>query len=97
MGGGTWAVPAAIGWPESVVLVLLGVVMFAITVIIQHGIARVPANTAIVIFLFELVAGAVSSALLSDETIGPRDWLGGLLIVSASLVAAARKGGGRRD
>jgi len=65
--------------------------MFAITVIIQHGIARVPANTAIVIFLFELVAGAVSSALLSDETIGPRDWLGGLLIVSASLVAAARR------
>lgn len=91
LGGGVWAVPAAIGWPEGLVLLLLGVVMFAITVIIQHGIARVPANTAIVIFLFELVAGAVSAALLSDETLRPQEWLGGLLIVGASLVAAARR------
>lgn len=90
LGGGIWAVPVVIGWPEGVVLALLGIVMFAITVIIQFGITRVPANTAIVLFLFELVAGAVSSALLSDETLRPQEWLGGLLIVSASLVAARR-------
>ena len=94
VGGGVWAIPAA-GWAEWLVIGLLGVVMFAITVIIQFGIARVPANTAIVIFLFELVAGAVSSALLSDETLRPQDWLGGALIVGASLVAAV--GAPRRD
>lgn len=93
LGSGVWALPAAgaasgLDW---LVLGLLGVVMYAITVIIQHGIARVPANTAIVLFLFELVAGAVSSALLSDEVLRPQDWLGGALIVSASLVAALRR------
>lgn len=93
VGGGVWALPApgAAGWPDWLVLSLLGVVMFAITVIIQWGIARVPANTAIVLFLFELVAGAVSSALLSDETLRPQEWLGGALIVAASLVAALRR------
>lgn len=90
VGGGTWAVPVA-GWAEWLILGLLGVVMFASTVIIQHGIQRVPANTAIVLFLIELVAGAVSAALLSDETLRPQDWLGGSLIVGASLVAAARR------
>lgn len=93
VGGGVWSVPdwSPALWPQWLVVGILGVVMFAITVIIQYGIARVPANTAIVIFLFELVAGAVSSALLADETLRLRDWLGGALIVSASLVAAARR------
>lgn len=90
VGGGSWSVPHA-AWPEWLVLALLGLVMFAITVIIQYGITRVPANTAIVLFLFELVAGAVSSALLSEETLRPQDWLGGALIVAASLVAAVRR------
>ena len=93
LGGGVWATPApaAVAWSDALILALLGVVMFAVTVIIQYGIARVPANTAIVIFLFELVAGAVSSALLSDETLRPQDWVGGALIVAASLVAAVRQ------
>lgn len=92
-GGGEWRVPLA-GWPDSVAWLLvglLGLVMYAVTVIIQFGLARVPANTAIVIFLFELVAGAVSAALLSDEVLRVQDWLGGALIVGASLVAAARR------
>jgi drug/metabolite transporter (DMT)-like permease len=93
VGGGVWSVPAwsPALWPQWLVVGILGGVMFAVTVMIQHGIARVPANTAIVIFLFELVAGAVSSALLSDETLRPQDWLGGTLIVAASLVATARR------
>ncbi|MBU3695086.1 MAG: DMT family transporter [Rhodocyclaceae bacterium] len=97
VGGGVWALPAlgVSGWPEWLVLAILGVVMYAITLIIQFGITRVPANTAIVLFLFELVAGAVSSALLSDESLRPQDWLGGALIVSASLVAAV--GAPRRE
>ena len=89
-GGGVWAMPTSLVLADWLVLVLLGVVMFAISLIIQYGVARVPANTAIVVFLVELVAGAISSALLSDEVLTAREWLGGAMIVSASLVAAVR-------
>ncbi|MFZ4553749.1 MAG: DMT family transporter [Burkholderiales bacterium] len=89
-GGGVWAMPTSLVLADWLVLVLLGVVMFAISLIIQYGVARVPANTAIVVFLVELVAGAISSALLSDEVLTTREWLGGAMIVSASLVAAVR-------
>jgi len=89
-GGGVWAMPTSLVLADGLVLVLLGVVMFAISLIIQYGVARVPANTAIVVFLVELVAGAISSALLSDEVLTTREWLGGAMIVSASLVAAVR-------
>jgi drug/metabolite transporter (DMT)-like permease len=41
-----------------------------------------------VILLFELVVGAVSSLLLTDEVILLREWLGGGLIVIAAYVAA---------
>jgi drug/metabolite transporter (DMT)-like permease len=41
-----------------------------------------------VILLFELVAGAVSSLLLTDEVIVLREWLGGGLIILAAYVAA---------
>ncbi|NCU85377.1 MAG: hypothetical protein EBV57_05145 [Betaproteobacteria bacterium] len=88
--GGVWAMPTSLVLADWLVLVLLGVVMFAISLIIQYGVARVPANTAIVVFLVELVAGAISSALLSDEVLTAREWLGGAMIVSASLVAAVR-------
>ena len=37
---------------------------------------------------FELVAGAVSSMLLTDEVVLPQEWLGGGLIVMAAWLAA---------
>ncbi len=90
VGGGRWSMPAQPALTDLLLLAILGLTLGSITVIIQYGLARVPANTAIVIFLVELVAGAVSAALLAGEYLGLRDWIGGSLIVSASLVAAWR-------
>jgi drug/metabolite transporter (DMT)-like permease len=46
------------------------------------------ANQAIVILLLELVVGAISSYFLAGETIGLKEWIGGAMIVSASLFSA---------
>jgi drug/metabolite transporter (DMT)-like permease len=51
----------------------------------------VPANRAIVVLLFELVVAAVASYYLADEILRPRDWMGGSLIVAASLASGFRK------
>ncbi|MBD3812466.1 MAG: EamA family transporter, partial [Betaproteobacteria bacterium] len=51
----------------------------------QYGLARVPANQAIVIFLFELVVAAVAAYFLSDERMGVQEWVGAVMIVTASL------------
>lgn len=66
-------------------LLLLGVVIFAVNIVVQHGLAHTPANQAIVIFLFELVVGALSSYFLAQETMTARQWAGGAMIVAASL------------
>jgi drug/metabolite transporter (DMT)-like permease len=63
----------------------LSTAIFLVTVIVQYGLARTPANQAIVIFLFELVVAAVSSYLLAGEALTSREWVGGTMIVVASL------------
>jgi len=45
------------------------------------------ANRAIVILLCELVVAAVASYLLAGEALRPRDWIGGALIVAASVAS----------
>lgn len=72
----------AYGWG---LLVFVGTVIFLVTVAVQYGLGKTPANQAIVIFLFELVVAAVSSHFLAGETMGLREWLGGALIVAATL------------
>ncbi|MCX7170690.1 MAG: DMT family transporter [Proteobacteria bacterium] len=66
-------------------LALLGVILLAINLVVQHGLMHTSANQAIVIFLFELVVAALSSWLLAGEIMGLRDWLGGAMIIAASL------------
>ncbi len=66
-------------------LVGLSVAIFLVTIIVQYGLARTPANQAIVIFLFELVVAAISSYLLAGEALTSREWVGGAMIVAASL------------
>jgi drug/metabolite transporter (DMT)-like permease len=73
-------------------LALTGLVLLAINLVVQHGLAHTPANRAIVIFLFELVVAAVSSWWLAGEAMGPKEWLGGAMIVAAS-VFSGRLGG----
>lgn len=69
------------------ILVLVGIVLCCSTYALQYAIAHLPANRAIVLFLFELVVAATSSYFLADEAMQLRDWLGALLIISASLLS----------
>jgi drug/metabolite transporter (DMT)-like permease len=58
------------------------------TVTVQVGVTWLPVQQSSVILLFELVAGAISSALIAGEVIGVREGLGGLLIVAGGLLSA---------
>jgi drug/metabolite transporter (DMT)-like permease len=73
-----------VGW--AVVLGLGGFLVMALAV--QYGVTHMPLHRSAVILLFELVVGAVSALLLTDEIVLPREWLGGGMIVLAAWVAA---------
>ncbi len=70
------------------VVVAISIALVSMGLALQYGLARMPANRAIVILLFELVVAAIAAYLLAGEVMGPRDWLGGSLIVAASLASA---------
>jgi drug/metabolite transporter (DMT)-like permease len=55
---------------------------------VQYGVTHMPLHRSAVILLFELVVGAVSALLLTDERVLPREWTGGGMIVLAAWVAA---------
>lgn len=58
------------------------------TWLIQYGVTHIPVYRSAVITFVELVAGAVSQALLTDEIVTVREWLGGALIVAGAYLAA---------
>ncbi|MFA5242301.1 MAG: DMT family transporter [Sulfuricella sp.] len=66
-------------------LLLIGGAIFCVTLTVQFGLAHTPANQAIVIFLFELVVAAISSYFLAGEVMKAQEWIGGAMIVAASL------------
>ena len=66
-------------------LLAIGIAIGSMTYAVQYGLARVPANQAIVIFLFELVVAAVAAYYLSDERMGVQEWAGAIMIIAASL------------
>lgn len=82
-------VPAGEPLARAVLLVLvLGLVLASNNMLVQYGLARVPANRASIIMLFELVVTALTSWLFAGETPGPREWAGGTCIVLASLLSS---------
>jgi drug/metabolite transporter (DMT)-like permease len=68
-------------------LALMGLVLCAISFAVQYGVTHLAANRAVVLFLFELVVAAISSFFLAGEAMELRDWIGAMLIVSASLLS----------
>jgi len=71
---------------------LLGLVgMVVMTLAVQYGVSRMPVSRSAVILLFELVAGAVSAQLLTNEVVLPQEWFGGGLILFAGYLAARRE------
>ena len=69
------------------ILGLLGIVLCATSFAVQYGLSRLAANRVIILFLFELVFAAIASYFLADEAMQLRDWMGAMLIVSASLLS----------
>ena len=70
-----------------VLLFVLAIVIFAVNIAVQHGLAHVPANRAVVIYLFELVVTALSAWLLTGEILELHEWAGGVMIVAAGLLS----------
>ncbi|HEY5648053.1 MAG TPA: DMT family transporter, partial [Nitrospiria bacterium] len=64
----------------------LGIV--AMTGAVLYGVTHMPVHRSAVILLFEIVAGAVSAQLLTNEVVETREWIGGALIISAALFTA---------
>ena len=76
-----------VGAQNWLMLGLLGITLCATGYAVQFGVTNLLSNRAMLLFLFELVVAAVSSYFLADEAMQLRDWLGALLIVSASLLS----------
>jgi len=85
--GKGWPQFAAIGSASWGLLALLGLTICATSYAVQYGVARVPANRAILLLLSELVVAALSSWWLAGEAMDSREWLGAFLIISASLLS----------
>jgi drug/metabolite transporter (DMT)-like permease len=64
---------------------MTGVLLLAVNLVVQFGLANTPANQAIVIMLSEVGFAAASSWLLAGEVLGLQEWAGGAMIVAASL------------
>lgn len=86
--------PAVLAAPAVAWLLLLvvGALLLVINLVAQHGLAHTPANRAIVIMLSEVGFAALSSWLLAGETPGLQEWIGGTMIVVASLFSARMRG-----
>jgi len=79
----------AVSSPVILAAVALGLCGFLVmTLSVLYGVTRMPVHRSAVILLFELVIGAVSSLLLTDEVVLLREWLGGFMIVTAAYMAA---------
>lgn len=65
-----------------------GLAVFVLSLVVQYGLTHVPANQAIVILLFELVVAAIAAYFLANETMTLYEWMGGAMIVSASLFSS---------
>lgn len=68
---------------------LLGVAgILVMTWLVQYGVTNLPIVRSAVLALIELVVGAISQQLLTDEVVTSREWLGGALIVVGAVLAA---------
>lgn len=70
---------------------LLGaVVMTLMNIAVVYGVTHMPVHRSAIILLFEIVVGAVSSLLLTDEIIQQKEWIGGGLVILAAYLTAVQ-------
>jgi drug/metabolite transporter (DMT)-like permease len=73
-------------WAAALLLGGLGITVM--TGIVFYGITRMPVKRSMVILLVEIFAGAASAHWLAGEVPGVREWMGGALILLATIMAA---------
>lgn len=79
---------SAVAAPASLLLVAgIGVVLLVANLAVQHGLTHIAANQAIVILLSELIVAAVSAYVLAGESMHWNQWLGGTMVVAATLLS----------
>jgi drug/metabolite transporter (DMT)-like permease len=88
LGSGVPDVPAA-AWIGALMLGVCGF-MFS-TLAVVYGVSNMPVQRSAVIMLFELIVGAATAWWLAGELVEPRDWIGGILIVSAAMLAVFQR------
>lgn len=80
--------PPAVTLNSALLVLLLGCPLLYIMMwTAQYGVTHLPIQRSSILFLLEIVAGAVSAAWLTDETLTRREYLGGVLVVSAGLLS----------
>ncbi|HDR9482690.1 TPA: DMT family transporter [Burkholderia aenigmatica] len=72
----------------ALIIVAIGVTMASNNLLVQYGLARVPANRASIIMLFEIVITALSAWVFANELPTAREWAGGVCIVLATLLSS---------
>ncbi|WP_322040042.1 DMT family transporter [Burkholderia diffusa] len=72
----------------ALIVTAIGVTMAANNLLVQYGLARVPANRASIIMLFEIVITALSAWVFANELPTAREWAGGACIVLATLLSS---------
>ncbi|MCE9633529.1 MAG: DMT family transporter [Methylophilales bacterium] len=85
-------------WPAMLKLVsvnwelvlAVGACLFSLTLAVQFGVTHIAVNRAAIIFMFELVVGAITSYFLAGEVMSAREWIGGTMIICAALFEANR-------
>lgn len=89
-----WQLVAPVAVPMvsvSILAVAVGLGLFGMVVMtscVLYGVSRLPVYQSSVIMLFELVVAAASAQWLTDETVTPREWFGGGLILLAAWLTA---------
>ena len=71
--------------------ILGAVAMTLMNIAVVYGVTNMPVHRSAIILLFEVVVGAVSSLLLTNEVIELREWIGGLLVILAAYLTATRQ------
>lgn len=80
-------------WPTVGAATLIGAAALGVfgimfmTLLVQYGVTHLPVHRSAVIALIELVAGAVSQQLLTDELVTAREWWGGALIALGAYLS----------
>lgn len=71
--------------------ILGAVAMTMMNIAVVYGVTNMPVHRSAIILLFEVVVGAISSLLLTNEVIELREWIGGGLVILAAYLTATNQ------